>query len=239
VAEKVAAGTVGTLIPGRTGLRNIGNTCFVNSVVQALSHTILFRTFFLEVRHMCILPYEFEDEADEGSKRGKAQYSTTGRTPRRKGGRERKERSNGGIEYAAEEPTRRRRKKKKDDAGQAKKRGRPRKDGEEDEDDDEDDEDDEDEWDSDAEEDTEEDHDVWAAKKGAKEVCQKNTEDGWIHNGSIMIGKKVPTCSCSPHPHPTSPPIPPTSNHTLTVLLLLIVLTSRIAVPPKSISLRC
>jgi len=35
------------LMPGRVGLRNLGNTCYVNSVIQALSAIPLFRDFFL------------------------------------------------------------------------------------------------------------------------------------------------------------------------------------------------
>uniref|UniRef100_K1R6W5 Ubiquitin carboxyl-terminal hydrolase n=1 Tax=Magallana gigas TaxID=29159 RepID=K1R6W5_MAGGI len=35
-----------TLIPGLTGLRNLGNTCYLNSVLQVLSHLEEFRDFF-------------------------------------------------------------------------------------------------------------------------------------------------------------------------------------------------
>lgn len=45
--------TVCYLCVGLRGLINLGNTCFMNCIVQALTHTPLLRDYFLSDRHIC------------------------------------------------------------------------------------------------------------------------------------------------------------------------------------------
>ncbi|XP_045175243.2 ubiquitin carboxyl-terminal hydrolase 44-like [Mercenaria mercenaria] len=47
-----------SITPGVTGLKNLGNTCYMNSVLQVLSHIDAFRDFFLKMK------YSFEASSD-------------------------------------------------------------------------------------------------------------------------------------------------------------------------------
>ena len=80
----------GLLLPGRVGMTNLGNTCYINSVFQALSNTRAFWKYFIRFRHVNFADSSNGDDAatlvpppsgaGRGKKRGRRKKEAGGTT---------------------------------------------------------------------------------------------------------------------------------------------------------------